>query len=504
MMRILRASTRPPTLAGSLGFVRSTMPALRALATSGVCALLVAGCMSSGSSSSSRSSLGPGGGDGINDAALGVAASPRVTDQETNIPRGGGRAQIGRPYRIAGQLYTPRSQPNYDQRGVASWYGDAFHGRLTANGEVYDMHTLSAAHPTLPLPSYVRVTNTENDRSVIVRVNDRGPFSRNRIIDLSRRAADVLDFRSDGVANVRVQFIEQARLDGQDVEWLEASAQINGVPLNGVDNTMFASAVPRDPVPAPVAAPVQTAFVATNDVVPASQVGEEPVRASFLESLFGTQPAPQPTYQPPVGQVVQPAVQPAFVPATGAPIDLSPSSAALSQGTYTAPTFAPAPAGLVPNAPIPSAAIGFDAISLSDGFTQRNQSALAQRTRIEMAHRQANLSALDAASQLALQAQTVAARRDTQLITGSIAPAETQTALVQIGIFGDPANVARLQRELARHGEVLTQPIQSGGRSLTQVRLQAPVSGPSAAQALLRQLASEGYTDAYITDTADG
>lgn len=487
---------RHTTFADSQGFVRSTMPLIRALATSGVCALVVAGCMSSSSSSSSN---GPGGGDGINDAALGVAASPRVTDQQTDLPRGGGRAQVGRPYRIGGQLYTPHEQPNYDQTGVASWYGDAFHGRLTANGEVYDMHTLSAAHPTLPLPSYVRVTNTENNISVVVRVNDRGPFSRNRVIDLSRRAADVLDFRSDGVARVRVQFIEQARLDGQDVGWLEASAQINGVPVSGAGNTLFASAAPRDPVPAPIAAPNQTAFVATNDIVPTAQVGAEPARASFLEGLFGTQQAPPPAFQP----AVQQSVQPTFLPANGAPIDLSPPTAALSQAPYVAPTFAPAPAGLIPNAPIPSATIGYDAISLSDGFTQRNQSALAQRTRIDMAHRQASLSALDVASQLALQSQTIAARQDAQLVTGSIGPTGTQMALVQIGIFGDPANVARLQRELARHGEVVTQSIQSGGRSLTQVRLQAPVSGPSAAQALLRQLASEGYTDAYIADPAN-
>lgn len=489
---------RSSSFAGSQSLVRSTMPAIRALAVSGVCAFVVAGCMSSSSSSDNG-----GGGDGINDAALGVAASPRVTDQQTNLPRGGGRAQIGRPYRIGGQLYTPHADDDYDEVGIASWYGDAFHGRLTANGEVYDMHTLSAAHPTLPLPSYVRVTNTENSRSVVVRVNDRGPFSRSRIIDLSQRAADVLDFRNDGVARVRVQYLEQARMDGQDVEWLEASAQINGVPLSGAGNTLFASATPRNPAPAPVPAPNQTAFVATSDAVPTAEVGTEPARASFLESLFGTQRAPQPAFQQPA-QPVQPAVQPAFLPSHGAPIDLSPPSAALSQAPYIAPTFAPAPAGLVPNAPIPSAAIGYDVLSLSDGFTQRNQSSLAQRTRIDMAHRQASLSALDAASQLALQSQTLASRRDAQLATGSIVPTGTQTALVQIGIFGEPGNVARLQRELSRHGQVITQSIQSGGRSLTQVRLQAPISGPSAAQALLRQLASEGYTDAYLTEPANG
>lgn len=117
------------------------------------------------------------------DPKYGVAASPRVVSSGP-IPKGGGRAMVGKPYKIAGRWYHPKEDPDYVGVGLASWYGDAFHGRKTANGEVYDMNMLSAAHPTMPLPSYARVTNYSNNRSVIVRVNDRGPFAHGREIDL--------------------------------------------------------------------------------------------------------------------------------------------------------------------------------------------------------------------------------------------------------------------------------------------------------------------------------
>ncbi len=471
----------------------------RALAVSGVCAFALVGCNSL-SGGGSSSSLGPGGGDGINDAALGVAASPRVTDQQVNLPRGGGRAQVGRPYRIAGRLYTPREDPNYDRTGVASWYGDAFHGRLTANGEVYDMHTLSAAHPTLPLPSYVRVTNLTNNRSVMVRVNDRGPFSDNRIIDLSKRAADVLDMRNDGIARVRVEYESPAPLHGQDVAWLEASATINGVPMNGGDpNVMFARA--PVPVPAPVAAPVQAAFVSTTTApVPRQQP------QSFLGNLFGQPTAPV----QPVSQPVTPVVQSA--PSLSAPLDLSPPGGvqAFAPAEQFVPSAAQTPsAGLVPSAPIPSGLVGFMPVDLETGFTQRNQSALAQAGRIELAHRAASTNALDAATQMALQSQTVASLRDAHVRASAtqlaLQPVETlpagRTALVQIGIFGDPTNVARVRDQLASFGQVVTSEVRSGSRTLTQVRLRASVPSAQAEQDLLRTLARQGYTDAYITRT---
>lgn len=152
----------------------------------------------------------------------GVAGSPRVTTG-IKVRKGGGRYQVGKPYTIRGKRYVPREDPNYKSTGLASWYGPNFHGRLTANGEVYDQFALSAAHPTMPLPSYARVTNLENGSSVIVRVNDRGPFAHKRVIDLSSRAAELLGYTKKGVAKVTVEYVGKARMDGLDESYLVAS-----------------------------------------------------------------------------------------------------------------------------------------------------------------------------------------------------------------------------------------------------------------------------------------
>lgn len=121
----------------------------------------------------------------------------------------GGRTynKIGAPYTIKGVTYVPREQPGYDETGIASWYGPGFHGRKTANGEIYNQNDITAAHATLPLPTNVRVTNLDNGRSLVVRVNDRGPFHDGRIIDLSARSAELLGFKNAGTARVRVQVL---------------------------------------------------------------------------------------------------------------------------------------------------------------------------------------------------------------------------------------------------------------------------------------------------------
>ena len=134
-------------------------------------------------------------------------ASPRVIGDDRPVPRGGGQYLVGRPYTIAGKRYFPSEQPRESQVGMASYYGGAFHGRKTANGEVFDMTSLSAAHPTMPLPSYARVTNTRNGRSIIVRVNDRGPYHGGRVMDVSQRVAEVLDFKRAGTAQIRVDYV---------------------------------------------------------------------------------------------------------------------------------------------------------------------------------------------------------------------------------------------------------------------------------------------------------
>jgi len=166
------------------------------------------------------------------DPKYGVAPSPRVVASGEPVPVGGGRYMVGKPYRIAGKWFTPMENPgNYETTGTASWYGSNFHGRRTANGEVFDAHALTAAHPTLPLPSYVRVTNLKNGHSVIVRVNDRGPFHGRRVIDVSRRVAEVLEFKQIGMARLKVQYLGPARLDGKDVKELASSFRVAGEPL---------------------------------------------------------------------------------------------------------------------------------------------------------------------------------------------------------------------------------------------------------------------------------
>jgi len=119
-----------------------------------------------------------------------------------------GYYKVGSPYTIKGKRYYPAVDYNYNKVGIASWYGPNFHGKMTANGEIYNQNDLTAAHKTLPLPSIVRVTNLENGKSMIARVNDRGPYAHGRIIDMSKRSAELLGFRANGVAKVRVQVLE--------------------------------------------------------------------------------------------------------------------------------------------------------------------------------------------------------------------------------------------------------------------------------------------------------
>jgi len=173
-------------------------------------------------------------------------------------PKGGGRYLVGEPYKVAGHRFRPREQPNYDVTGTASWYGEAFNHRMTSNGEWFNMNDLTAAHPTLPLPSYVKVTNLDNGRELIVRVNDRGPFVGPRIIDMSKRSAELLGYKEKGKTRVRVQYIGAAPLNDQGNHLAAMNRELQqGTPLmamiaaaNRDATTMVASAAPDAPVPA--------------------------------------------------------------------------------------------------------------------------------------------------------------------------------------------------------------------------------------------------------------
>ncbi len=142
-------------------------------------------------------------------------------DPDTGAPLRG----TMKPYQVRGIWYTPAQQPDYDETGIGSWYGEQFHNRQTSNGEVFDMDLVTAAHKTLPLPSMVEVTNLDNGRKMVLRVNDRGPFVQDRIIDLSRAAAEQLGYRRQGVARVRVRYIGPAPKQADRVQMAARAPQ---------------------------------------------------------------------------------------------------------------------------------------------------------------------------------------------------------------------------------------------------------------------------------------
>jgi rare lipoprotein A len=213
------------------------MPIARGAAAVAIC-LALANCASSNKLSSRV------------DPKYGVSSSPRVVEFGEPVPKGGGTYRVGKPYTVAGRVYVPEEDVNYREEGLASWYGDDFHGRQTANGEVFDMDGLTAAHPTLPMPSYARVTNLSNGKSLIVRVNDRGPYANNRLIDVSHKAAELLDFKGVGVARVRVEYVGRAPLEGSDDSRLVATLR-TGAPAPAPSLVRVASARPFVPETSP-------------------------------------------------------------------------------------------------------------------------------------------------------------------------------------------------------------------------------------------------------------
>ena len=248
-------------------------------------------------------------------AEYGVEASPRVTTDKV-VAKGGGRDFVGKPYKVRGKWYTPKEDPNYDKSGLASWYGPNFHGRKTANGEIYDQYHISAAHPTFPLPSYARVTNKKNGHSVIVRVNDRGPFAHGRIIDLSSKAADLLAMKGDGVAAVRVEYVGRAPVDGDDTSYLMASYQAPDQIAPAGSGTMLAMNGPTPSGSLPGVGEAGSAAAAATAFAEAPAAPDMPVVAA----------AAVPAAAAPSGDLVSPAFLPAgfSLPEVGPYIEVRP------------------------------------------------------------------------------------------------------------------------------------------------------------------------------------
>lgn len=234
-------------------------------------------------------------------------ASPRVVAEGEEVPKGGGRQLIGKTYSVAGKRYTPYDKPvGYTAVGTASWYGEAFHGRRTANGEVYDRNGISAAHPTMPLPAYARVTNMLNNRSIIVRVNDRGPYHGGRVMDVSQRTADALAFRHLGTARIKLEYLGQASLAGSDDKLLLATLRTDGQP----------AAIPGTSA--------RTLVASTSDVAPARSRSadlddppaerEQPLAQAYAEPARVSAPAA------PVSAALVSSVPTGGTPVRGAPL----------------------------------------------------------------------------------------------------------------------------------------------------------------------------------------
>ena len=232
-------------------------------------------------------------------ATVGLAIVAGCSTSEKSQPTAGtagvgkGLYKVGKPYQVDGIWYYPKGDLNYDETGIASWYGEQFHGRYTANGEVFDLNSLTAAHHTLPMPSIVQVTNLENGRSLELRVNDRGPFAGGRIIDVSRKAADLLGFERNGTAKVRVRVLAAESMQAQAVARRNGSEEVPGGPIE------VAQAVPRVAVDAQPLAPL-----------PGTRAAPQGQTASITPVKATAAPEPILVDPPLTGQVTQVGARP--------------------------------------------------------------------------------------------------------------------------------------------------------------------------------------------------
>ena len=219
------------------------------------------------------------------EANLAVETTKVITRKEPDVS---GPYKIGKPYQVKGVWYYPQADYNYNETGIASWYGPGFHAKQTANGETYDENDLTAAHKTLPMPSLVRVTNLENGRSIVVRINDRGPFVNNRIIDMSRRGAKLLAFEQNGTAKVRVELMKDESMLLAAKASAKGGDTVSPPPAAAPAGAVTAQALPpvggaAAPAAATPAKPVQqSAIGAIQTPQVTGQVSVVPVKASNI------------------------------------------------------------------------------------------------------------------------------------------------------------------------------------------------------------------------------
>ena len=202
-----------------------------------------------------------------------AAHTVKKMDQPATPSQGApGYYKVGEPYQINSTWYYPVEDYNYDETGIASWYGPGFHAKFTANGEIFDQNDLTAAHRTLPMPSFVRVTNLENGRSIVLRVNDRGPFARGRILDVSARGSELLGFDKAGTARVRVQILPE---ESRQIAQAMRSGRASGVQVASAGALAAPAAAPRSAITSGSLAPPPSSAVpqASPVIVPIDPTG---------------------------------------------------------------------------------------------------------------------------------------------------------------------------------------------------------------------------------------
>jgi rare lipoprotein A len=399
------------------------------------CGALLAACNTAGQVTAQKKSS-----EYFSEAEYGVPASPRVTDKRSRLPRREGRLQVGTPYMVHGKWYYPKENPRYKAVGAASWYGDAFHGRLTANGEIYDMDRLTAAHPTMPLPSYARVTNLTDGASVIVRVNDRGPYADGRIIDLSKRAAEMLDYSTAGVAHVKVEYVGPAPLVPNDDRYLMASYRPG-----------------KDVAPLPGEDGATGVMVAMNGSTPTSGHGAVPFPGQ-LSDVGTAMPVPSPEPRP--------AVQ----LASAVPADI------MDDGDPVLPALGP----IVPERPLAGlASTGVNETLPVLGYADMRVERAAKA--FSLVDRQSGMSPADIVASWKRSQPARPGKGD-------------EAAYVAVGTFASAAESSEQAKELSAYGRVKIETAEDGGRKFYSVSLYP--DGRASIDDMLRHAWAAGATDA--------
>lgn len=365
--------------------------------------------------------------------------------------------KTGEPYQVGGIWYVPHEQPDYNEVGVASWYGDAFNQKATANGEIFDMDGFSAAHTTLPLPSLVEVTNLENGKKLTVRVNDRGPFVGGRIIDLSHAAAIELGYADKGLAKVRVRYVGPAPLAGPDAGVRIADAS---QPASGFMHKPMATRLPPSSAPAP-SAPIQYA-----------SASQAQYAASYSPSRAGAASAAAPQVDDDVILTSYKAPQPVGVSDLAAmPVKAAASAApAIVAAAPSAPPMPPAARSGRPHAPLTGADLG-------PPRTMTIQTARADVPRGE---------------RIALPEFSTPA--------ASAASAATTGYRIQAGAFSTQDNAQKAAAQLASAGGAVVEPFERNGT--TYYRVFVPGAPDEVeAYAIRDKVAAAGFVDARVVPT---